>query len=303
MLSAGEGLRSVQDQLSPHRGPVSPAGSTVLGRRHCELRSARLANKTINRRGGSLWPPAGVGRGATPIPQNRMISHTGRNPRVGMSLKPSLALRVAIPWDGLHASRSNRSAAGPIGRFPLGQVAHASTQHSQHIAGQTGGICQLPATMRVGADAPCDARSARRAAGERPAAQSALAGSMGARETERPRVDDVRAAGAGVRPVVRNTGAPAGAASSVRDCLRWSPAVLRCVQHISTGPRRGSARTGVHRRRRTSFALGSDGLARHPRCDGRCHLGMAQAAHGGAEHTYSPCVSGGVRRCPCKRGH
>ena len=54
------------------------------------------------------------------------------------------------------------------------------------------------------ADAPCDAWSARRAAGKRPGIQGALAGSMGARETERPRVDGVRAAGAGVRPVVRD---------------------------------------------------------------------------------------------------
>ena len=44
-------------------------------------------------------------------------------------------------------------------------------------------------------------------------------------------------------------------------------------------------RTGLGWRRRTSFAPGPHRLDRHPRCDGRCHLGVAQAVLGGAEHT------------------
>ena len=143
---------------------------------------------------------------------------------------------------------------------------HAGTRHSQPIAGQTGGPSQLPATLRVRADAPRDTRSARRAAGQRPGVQGALARSMGARETERPRLDDIRAAGAGVRPVVRDDGQGEGTASGISRCLRWSPSALRCLQHVCTCSRRHSARTRALWRGRTSFAPGPDGLDRHPIC-------------------------------------
>ena len=59
---------------------------------------------------------------------------------------------------------------------------------------------------------------------------------------------------------------------------------------------------GLGWRGRTSFAPGPDGLDRHPRCDGRRHLGMAQAVLGCAEPTHPPRAPGGNGCRSGKRG-